>query len=50
MVKTLIATFDDPRPAELLSKRFTDAGIEARVVNDFFLQRFIYLTKPAATK
>jgi len=49
-MKSLVATFNDERPARFLHDRFEQAGIAAKLKDDFFLQRFIFFVKPAATK
>ena len=49
-MKRLIATFEKHQPAELLRDRFVRAGIVATVSNDAFLQRFVFWTRPAATR
>jgi hypothetical protein len=48
-MKMLLATFDHPRPAQTLQERFERAGINAKVVNESFRQRFLFWVKPAAT-
>ena len=49
-MKNLVASFNDDHPARLLQERFEQAGIAAKLKDDFFLQRFIFFVKPAATK
>ena len=49
-MKHLVASFNNDRPARLLRDRFEQAGIAAKLKDDFFLQRFIFFVKPAATK
>jgi len=49
-MKNLVASFNNDRPARLLRDRFEHAGIAAKLKDDFFLQRFIFFVKPAATK
>lgn len=45
-----VATFDRIEPAESLKQRLEQAGIHAIVHDETRLQRFGFLTKPAATK
>ncbi|HEX5221537.1 MAG TPA: hypothetical protein VFZ59_18380 [Verrucomicrobiae bacterium] len=49
-MKSLVATFNEERPARLLRDRFEKAGIAAKFKDDYFLQRCIFFVKPAATK
>ena len=49
-MKNLVASFNHDSPARLLRDRFEQAGIAAKLKDDFFLQRFIFFVKPAATK
>ena len=49
MNATTIATFESAPPAEALKRRYVAAGIPARVHNESRLQRFGFLTAPAAS-
>lgn len=50
MIAINIATFERSEPAETLKQRLASAGLHAIVHDESRLQRFGFMTKPAATK
>jgi hypothetical protein len=50
MNAAILATFDRLEPAETLKSRLEQSGIHAVVHDESRLQRFGFMTKPAATK
>ena len=49
-MKRLLASFNQSEPAKALKERLERAGIQVAVHDETFLQRFGFMTKPAAAE